>query len=226
MVGHTGLDACPRHELNSEEIFVTRPYFTGIAGGSCSGKTTLAVELAARLGSGQTACISIDSYYLGLVSTAPEDVARYNFDEPSALDHDLLREHLSDLSGGRSINVPVYDFEHHLRTERTIAVESLPFVVLEGLFPLYWDDVRAFLGTKVFIDVSHDTCLGRRLRRDTRERGRPRDEVIQRYNEMARPMFEQYILPTRRFADLVVNGERPAAELTAAIIAHIERMGC
>lgn len=196
--------------------------FIGIAGGSCSGKTTLATRLAARLGVGRTACIGIDSYYHGLESVTPEEIDRHNFDEPSALDHNLLVLHLRELSVGRAIDRPVYDFKTHERTGDLIRVEPTRFVVVEGLFPLYWGAVRELLNTKVFIDVPHSVCLARRLERDTRERGRPREEVIQRYDEMARPMFDKYVLPTRRFADVVVDGEQPVDDSVGAIVAYIE----
>ncbi|MEJ2720971.1 MAG: uridine kinase [bacterium] len=203
-----------------------RPYLTGIAGGSCSGKTTLAVALAERLGTNRTARVSIDSYYHGRTSAELEGVAQYNFDEPSALDHELLIQHIRDLSRGLSVAVPIYDFENHRRTERISRVDPMPHVILEGLFSLYWDDVRSYLGTKVFIDIPHHISLARRLKRDTHERGRPGEDVIRRYNHMARPMFDKYVLPTRGLADVVVDGEKPAAESTAAIVEHIEKSGC
>ncbi|UCG52422.1 MAG: uridine kinase [Candidatus Latescibacterota bacterium] len=199
-----------------------RPYFIGIAGGSCAGKTTLAIELAKRLGAERTVRISVDSYYQGPPSAAPEIIDQYNFDDPSALDHQLLTEHLRRLSQGLTADVPVYDFRTHRRTGEIIPVGPASFVILEGLFPLYWDDVREFLDTKVFIDVPHKTCLARRIYRDTRERGRPREEVIRRYNDMARPMFESYVFPTRRLADVTVDGERPVGDFVTVVMKHIE----
>ena len=199
-----------------------RPYFIGIAGGSCSGKTTVARELVARLGPDQTGRISLDSYYRGLPRATPEDIACYNFDDPQALDHDLLVTHLRLLSQGRAADIPVYDFTTHKRTEHTRRIDPVRYIIIEGLFPLYWDDVRLFLGTKVFIDARHETCLSRRLERDTTERGRPREEVIRRYREMAQPMFEKYIQPSRRFADVTVDGGGAPAGIVAAVTNHIE----
>jgi len=198
-------------------------YFIGVAGGSCSGKTTLARELARRLGESDTAHISIDSYYHGLSAAARQDIERYNFDHPDALDHRLLVDHLKRLAGGETIEKPVYDFKTHTRTPRVERLGPVPFVIVEGLFPLYWDAVRALLGTKVFIEAPHDVCLDRRLERDVVERGRPREEVILRYNEMARPMYEKYVLPSKRYADVVVDGERPREEAVAAVMGHIEK---
>lgn len=198
------------------------PHFIGIAGGSCSGKTTLAGELARRLGLDQTARIAIDSYYHGLSPTSPRNISTYNFDDPEALDHELLVSHLDELSHGRAIDTPVYDFKTHARTARTSRIDPVRFVIVDGLFALYWDNVRSYLYTKVFVDTPHDTCLSRRLDRDTHERGRSRAEVTRRYNDMAIPMFEKYVLPTRRFADVIVDGRKPVASLALAVTGHIK----
>jgi uridine kinase len=200
---------------------VKRPWFIGIAGGSCSGKTTIARGVVGRLTPPGAALISIDSYYRGLVSSAPEDIETYNFDDPSALDHDLLVRHLQELASGRSVEVPIYDFKTHKRTDRTERVEALAYTVVEGLFPLYWEKVGSLLRTKVFVDVPHSVCLERRLRRDVVERGRPLEEVIRRYNDMARPMFEKYVLPSRGYADVVVDGERPVEESVEAVVRRV-----
>ncbi|UCH83305.1 MAG: uridine kinase [Candidatus Latescibacterota bacterium] len=200
-----------------------RPYFIGIAGGSCSGKTTLAKGLAARLGPDQSVTISLDAYYHGLQNATPETIARYNFDDPHALDRELLVTHLRMLSRGQAVDIPVYDFKTHTRTPRTSRVDPLPYIILEGLFPLYWDDVRSFLNTKVFVDVEHERCLSRRIDRDTTDRGRPREEVIRRYREMAQPMFARYIEPSRDFADVTVDGADTVDDIVRVVLDHIER---
>ena len=197
---------------------VKRPFFIGIAGGSCSGKTTIARGVVERLTPPGAALISIDSYYHGLVSAAPEDIERYNFDDPLALDRDLLVRHLQELAAGRAVDIPVYDFKTHKRAERVERVEPVAYIVVEGLFPLYWEEVRSLLRTGVFVDVPHTTCLERRLLRDVVERGRPREEVIRRYNEMARPMYEKHVFPSRQFADVVVDGDRPVEESVEAVL--------
>ena len=200
-----------------------RPYFVGIAGGSCSGKTTLARNVTRGLGESRAALISIDSYYHGLASATPEDIERYNFDDPDALDHDLLARHLQELAAGRAVNIPVYDFRTHTRTDRVTCVRPVAHVIVEGLFPLYWGKVRDLMDTKAFIEVSHEVCLERRLQRDTVERARPREEVIRRYNEMARPMYEKYVLPSKRYADVVVDGKRPVEESAATVLGDVRR---
>lgn len=197
-------------------------YFIGIAGGSCSGKTTLARALASRLSTPGVACIAIDSYYLGLPDGRPETIDKYNFDDPEAIDHDLLVFHLETLAKGSDIDVPVYDFVGHARTARAERVSAVPFVIVEGLFPLYWRAVRDLMNTKVFVDATHDVCLERRLRRDASERGRPREEVIRRYNTMARPTYDTCIAPGRRNADVIVDGERPVGESVSLVMRHID----
>jgi len=201
---------------------VKRPYFIGIAGGSCSGKTTIARGVVRRLTPPGAALVSIDSYYRGLESAAPEDIDRYNFDDPAALDSTLLLSHQRQLAAGRAADIPVYDFKTHKRTDRTERVEALAYIVVEGLFPLHWDEVRSLLRTRVFVDVPHSVCLERRLRRDVVERGRPREEVIRRYSEMARPMYEKYVHPSRRYADVVVDGEKPVEESAEAVVANVK----
>ena len=217
-----------------------RVRFIGVAGGSCSGKTLLARCLGDALGvrtrrdggmrcdggldgaAAGCAIVSIDSYYLGLADAGPEVIERYNFDDPAALDHELLAGHLSRIASGHAVDIPVYDFSTHTRTGRVRRIEPVGFVIVEGLFSLYWDDVRAALDVKVFIDVPHDECLGRRIERDARERGRPREEIIRRYETMARPMYDEYVLPSRSHADVVVDGMCPVVESVERVLRVVD----
>ncbi len=216
--------------------------FIGVAGGSCSGKTLFARRLGdalamrARGGGGDErtgdggldsaaagcAIVSIDSYYFGLADAAPEAIERYNFDDPAALDHELLADHLSRLASGHAADVPVYDFSTHTRAGDVRRIEPAGFVIVEGLFSLYWDDVRAALDIKVIIDLPHDECLARRIERDTWERGRPREEIIRRYETMARPMYDEYVLPSRSHADVVVDGKRPVVESIETVLRVVD----
>jgi uridine kinase len=185
---------------------MTRPHLIGIAGASCSGKTTLAERLAAELGPSDTRCIGLDSYYYDMTGVAHDVIDHHNFDDPASLESALLFEQVRALVAGRAIDKPVYDLKTHTRTATTEHIEPAPFIIIEGLFTLYWPEVREHITTSVFIDATHDVCLDRRIRRDRNKRGRSRDEVTRRYREMVAPMYDRYVLPTRAFAGIVVDG--------------------
>lgn len=192
----------------------------GIAGPSGSGKTELARAVAHALGA---PILALDSYYRELGGVPFEERARMNFDEPGALDHELLFEHLLALQAGRAIDVPVYDFTLHTRAGRTERLRPGKFAVVEGLWTLYWEPIRSVLGTKVYVDAPDAVCFERRLARDVRERGRSPESVARQYAATVRPMAERYILPGRELADLVVSGVAPLAESSASVLAHVRR---
>lgn len=200
-------------------------YLIGIAGPSGSGKTELARTLAESLGA---PILSLDSYYPDLAHLPLEERARRNFDVPEAIEHDLLFGHLRTLAGGGAVEIPVYDFTRHSRTDRTKTVSAGEFGVLEGLWALYWEDIRRLLGTKVYVDTPDEVCFERRLARDLRERGRSAESVAAQYAATTRPMANRYVLPARQFADVVVSGiepvERSAAALRAEVLARAGRL--
>jgi uridine kinase len=194
-------------------------YLIGIAGPSGSGKTELARALSLALG---CPVISLDSYYRELAHLPLDNRAQTNFDEPDAIEHDLLLAHLNALAGGRGVEIPVYDFTRHLRTGETETVPAADFGVLEGLWALYWEDVRRLLGTKVYVHTSDEVCFERRLARDLRERGRSAESVAAQYAATVRPMARRYVLPTRQFADVVVSGVQPVADSVKAVRARLK----
>ena len=193
----------------------------GIAGPSCSGKTSLAQYLTALL-PGRTTILSLDSYYRDLSHLPLAARHRFNFDAPQALDHGLLTRNLEDLAQGRAAEKPVYQFPEHMRAPRGERVESGEYVIVEGLFALYWEKIRALFHTKVFVDASAQVCLARRQDRDVRERGRTPESVLTQYTETVRPMCDRYVRPTRELADLVVSGQEPVESSAAAVLAHVE----
>lgn len=196
---------------------MSKPYLIGIAGPSGSGKTTLAARVAAELGG---TVLSLDSYYFDL-SHQPLDVrALTNFDHPDTLESELLARHLRELREGRSIEQPVYDFATHTREARTALVRPAGFIIVEGLFTLYWEHVRSLFRTTVYVDLEDQVCYSRRLDRDIRERGRTQSCVDRQYRDTVRPMAEQFIRPTRELADIVVRGDEPLAESTRRVVAH------
>ena len=196
------------------------PYFIAIAGGSGSGKSFLTHYLARRLGA---TVIALDSYYRDLSHLDLAARARQNFDAPESLDWELISSQLEALARGCGVDKPVYSFVTHTRTGQTDRIEPSEFMIVEGLFALYHERVRELCGAKVFLAVPDRTAFERRLERDVRERGRTPESVHAQYEATVRPMYQEHILPTRAFADLALNGEDPAEQLAAAVLAHISK---
>ncbi len=192
-------------------------YLIGIAGPSGSGKSFLATRLARQL---QGHVLGTDAYYRDLGHLPPHDRAHSNFDDPAAIDHLLLIEQVSRLRHGEPVDVPLYDFATHTRKPETRTFEASGVVIVEGLFTLYWPELRALFGTKVYVDLHDELCLKRRTHRDVRERGRTPDSVLQQYNTTVAPMAEHYVRPTIAHADVVVFGADPIAEEIARVLEH------
>lgn len=195
------------------------PYLIGIAGPSGSGKTELARRLAAML---PAQIVSLDSYYRELAGLPLQQRALVNFDSPDAIDRDLLFEQLAEIAAGREVAVPVYDFALHTRAPRSHRLRPREFVIVEGLFALYWKEIRELLRTKVFVAAEDQVCFERRLRRDVRERGRSEESVLLQYATTVRPMAAQHVIPTRAYADVVASGTDSLARSSALVLAHVD----
>lgn len=191
------------------------PYLIGIAGCSGAGKSELAARLAEAL---PAEILSLDSYYRDLSHLPFEQRAETNFDAPEALDEALLSAHLELLAEGQTIEKPVYDFVQHIRSPACERVEPGRYLIVEGLFALYWEAVRRRLALKVFVEAPDEVCFQRRLDRDVRQRGRTPESVRRQYERTVRPMAERYILPTRRFADLLLSGVDPLERSLAKVL--------
>jgi uridine kinase len=198
-----------------------RPHIIGIAGPSSSGKTELSRQLALRLPG--TSVVSLDSYYRGMQEIPLEERKKVNFDHPDVLDWELLHVHLQDMAKGRAFDEPVYSFAAYERTAGTRRIEPSEFVIVEGLFVLYWPELRGMLDTKVYIETDPAVCYRRRLARDVSERGRTPESVREQYERTVRPSAEWFVHPTRKFADLVVSGEEPLAHSTAVVLQRLGR---
>ncbi len=191
-----------------------RPLFIGLAGGSGSGKTTIADEVVDRL-HGRVALLHHDAYYRNLAHLSFEERTRVNYDHPSSLETELLVSHLESLRAGLAVEHPVYDFAQHLRSEETIRIEPAPVIVIEGILVLAEPELRSELDLKIFVDTDPDMRLARRLERDISERGRSVDSVINQYFATVRPMHVEFVDPSRRYADLIIpEGYNPAAVAT------------
>lgn len=197
------------------------PYLIGIAGPSGAGKSYLAEHVANELGG--AAIFRLDSYYHDLGHLSLVQRAHQNFDSPDSLDSALLTENLRDLSKGQSIEKPLYDFTVHSRKKETERVEPQPYIIVEGLFALYWEEVRKLEGTKVYVDLRDATCLERRIDRDIRERGRTRESVLEQYSTTVLPMAKQFVYPSRGYADIVVCGDDDIQHEVGLVLDHIRR---
>lgn len=194
------------------------PYFIGIAGPSCSGKSEVSRRLARLL---RAPTLVIDHYYRDLACLPFEERIQTNFDDPASMDEELILEHARALKHGLDIDQPTYDFSRHTRADVVELIQSAPFVILEGLFALHWAGVRALIDTRVYIDADHDICLERRIFRDVRERGRTEESVRLQYEETVRPMCDCYVSPTKQFADLVLCGTDPIKQSVYRILLHV-----
>ncbi|MFI5165390.1 MAG: uridine kinase [Thermoanaerobaculales bacterium] len=176
----------------------------GVAGGTGSGKTTVAEAIVTRIGASRIAYLQHDSYYRDLSATQRDTILHHNFDHPEALESELLARHMRELKAHRPIDVPIYDFTRHVRTSRTRRVESKGVVLVEGILIFAEPELRSLFDIKIFVDTDADLRFIRRLRRDLDERGRTVASVIDQYLETVRPMHLEFVEPSKRWADLII----------------------
>ena len=182
----------------------TKTIIIGISGPSGSGKSLLANTIVSELGSEQVVVISEDSYYKDRPYLSLEERAKMNYDHPDAFDHDLLCQHLQQLQNGQTVHVPIYDHSQHLRSAETKNVGQHAIIVIEGILLFTEQKLRDLFDISIFMDSPLDICLIRRLSRDINERGRTLDCVLAQYQETVRPMYLQFIEPSKRYADIIV----------------------
>ena len=177
----------------------------GLAGGSGSGKTTIAQSIVEAVGPDDVVLIQHDAYYRDQSNTpVEEERGRLNFDHPDSLETDLLVEHLRVLLAGRAIERPVYDFTVHNRAAETVEVEPHPVILVEGILVLTEPDLRDLMDLKIYVDTDADLRIARRWERDIKERGRTFDSVRDQYLHTVRPMHLQFVEPSKRYADIVI----------------------
>ena len=180
------------------------PLVIGIAGGSGSGKTTVAQEILQRVGPERIAFLQHDSYYKDLSELPPRQRAEVNFDHPDSLETDLLIEHIAALREGKAVEVPIYDFATHSRTKKTFTVQPRRVILVEGILIFTERALREMLDLKIFVDTDSDIRFIRRLERDIHERGRTTDSVIKQYMHTVRPMHLEFVEPSKRYADIIL----------------------
>ncbi len=193
--------------------FDMRPLIIGIAGGTGSGKSTVASRVADALGSGHVAFIDMDAYYRDHRHLTLEERRRVNWDHPDAFDTELLAAQLAALGRGEAIEKPVYDFVSHLRARETVRVEPAAVIVIDGILLLVDEHVRTLCDVKVFVDADADIRLIRRIRRDMLVRGRPLEAILEQYLSTVQPMHLQFVEPSKRYADVIIprGGENSVA---------------
>ncbi|MDA2957637.1 MAG: uridine kinase, partial [Actinomycetota bacterium] len=175
---------------------VTRPFLIGVAGGTCSGKTTVTERLVELVGSDHLALIKQDAYYVDRSDQPFDERTRANYDHPDAFDWDLTFEQLSTLLTGRGVDVPVYDYPNHNRSKDVLRIEPTRIVVFEGILALYDEKLRDLFDLRIFVDTDADVRLIRRLERDVRDRGRTPESIMRQYMTTVRPSHLQFIEPT------------------------------
>ena len=198
-----------------------RPILVGVAGGTGSGKTTVANEILRRVGAEHIACIPHDAYYRDLSHLPQHRRAQVNFDHPDSLETELLIEHLKVMRAGRTVQVPLYDFTTHTRTQQTRHVEVAPVVLIEGILVFVEQELRELFDVKLYVDTDADVRFIRRLRRDVEERERSVESVCEQYLSTVRPMHLEFVEPSKRYADVIIpegGFNEVAIEMVAARI--------
>ena len=203
-------------------------YIIGIAGGTGSGKTTVVRKIIESLPLDKVALIPQDSYYNDTTGMTMEERRLINFDHPDAFDWELLTHQIEELRNGRAIEQPTYSYIESNRQPETVHVEPCEVIIIEGIMALFKKELRDLMDLKIFVDADPDERLIRVIQRDTVERGRTTQMVIDRYREVLKPMHEEFIEPTKRYADLIVpqgGSNKEAIDIMRTYIIHRLRPG-
>ena len=203
---------------------VYTPLVIGIAGGSGSGKTTVAQTILQRVGPDRISFLQHDAYYKDLSGLPPIQRAEVNFDHPNSLENELLIKHILQLKKGQAVEVPIYDFSSHSRTDRTFTVQPRSVILVDGILIFAELSLRDLFDVKIFVDTDSDLRFIRRLQRDIAERGRTTESVVRQYMSTVRPMHLDFVEPSKRYADVIIpEGGFNAAALDM-VVARIETM--
>ena len=200
------------------------PLTIGVAGGTGSGKTTVANVILERVGKQRIAYLPHDAYYRELGNLPPDQKAAMNFDHPDSLETKLMIKHIEQLKLGNPIEIPIYDFSTHSRTNRTIRVEPHPVIIVEGILLFADKKLRDLLDVKIFVDTDPDIRFIRRLQRDITERGRTTENVIQQYLTTVRPMHLEFVEPSKRYANVIIPEGGLNEVAMEMVIARIESL--
>ena len=201
--------------MNSSSILI------GIAGGTGSGKTSIANYLLNKFGSEQLIVIEQDSYYKNNSALSIDERNQQNFDHPDAIDIELFNKQLVSLLGGKSVEIPIYDFSIHNRRNQRQFVKPCRIIVIEGILTLYFESLRKLMNIKVFVDTPDNIRFTRRLSRDVKERGRTIKSVTNQYEKTVKPMYNQFVKPSRDLADIIITDGVQNKEAIDALMSNI-----
>jgi len=201
--------------MNSSSILI------GIAGGTGSGKTSIANYLLKKFGSDQLIVIEQDSYYKNNSALSIDERNQQNFDHPDAIDIELFNKQLVSLLGGKSVEIPIYDFSIHNRRNQRQFVKPCRIIVIEGILTLYFESLRKLMSIKVFVDTPDNIRFTRRLSRDVKERGRTIKSVTNQYEKTVKPMYDQFVKPSRDLADIIITDGVQNKEAIDALMSNI-----
>ena len=199
------------------------PLIIGVAGGSGSGKTTVVNYICEHFGSENIMLLQHDSYYRDLKHIPFEERVQQNFDHPASLETELLIRHLSALTNGYTVQVPVYDFSQHIRSEETITAEPTKVILIDGILIFSEPELLELMDIKIFVDTDDDIRLLRRLKRDITERGRSVESVLHQYETFVRPMHLKFVEPSRRYADIIIPRGGKNKVVREMVISLIDR---
>uniref|UniRef100_A0A914CM70 Uridine kinase n=1 Tax=Acrobeloides nanus TaxID=290746 RepID=A0A914CM70_9BILA len=206
------------------------PFIIGVAGGTASGKSSVCARIMEQLGALRKRVITIaqDSFYRDLLTDEEIEKAQrgeFNFDHPDAFDHDLMLGVLNNLKDGKSDKIPVYDFRSHSRVKDQFeTVDGADVILVEGILIFYDPELRNMFNMKIFVDADPDIRLARRVARDTKERGRPLTHVLHQYLNLVKPAFEEFCLPTKKYADIIIPRGADNDVAIGLIVQHIQEL--
>lgn len=202
----------------------SHPIVFGVAGGTASGKTTVARMILKTVGAEQVAYLPHDAYYKDRPDLPLAERTLVNYDHPNSLETKLLIKHIKQLVAGQSVQMPVYDFARHRRTEQTVLVDPSPIILVDGILIFTKRGLRELMDIKIYVDTDADVRFIRRLQRDMQERGRSLPSVIQQYLETVRPMHLKFVEPSRRYADVIIPHGGHNQIAIDMVVARLEAM--
>lgn len=205
-------------------VFHKHSLVIGIAGGTGSGKTTVANAILEKVGEKEVSYLPHDAYYRDLSNLPPVQRANVNFDHPNSLDSNLMKEHIEQLKTGKKIQLPIYDFTTHTRTNKTIDIPANPVILVEGILIFVEQELRQIFDVKLFVDTDPDIRLIRRIQRDITERDRTIESVLHQYQATVRPMHLEFVEPSKRYADIIIPEGGHNIVALEMVIARIESL--